>query len=86
VDTEPITGGVHALGPVPQPLGDLAPGEHVDVTVRYHLNLLPPPCQLIILGCVFEAEVAVDWFDALDVLHTPNQVRSAKAPLLPPPL
>jgi hypothetical protein len=86
--TVPLTGGVNALGPTPQPLGDLLPGEYEDVTVRYflHPHLLPPPCLLIILGCNFSARINVEWRDALDVLRTPNQVRGSAAPLLPPPL
>ncbi|MGH9136057.1 MAG: hypothetical protein ACRD0G_03295 [Acidimicrobiales bacterium] len=83
--TEPQTSGVTALGPVPQSLGDLLPGEFRDVTVRYQLGLLEP-CQLVILGCQFSARLDVEWLDALDVLRTPDQTRGATAPVLPPPL
>ena len=84
--TVPQTGGTVAMGPVPQDLGDLLPGESVLVVVRYQLNILPPPCQLVILGCNFSARVDVTWADALDVVSTPNETLGAKAPLLPPPL
>lgn len=86
VNTVPQTGGVTAMGPVPQSLGDLAPGEAIEVTVRYQLGVLPPPCQLIVLGCTFNSRIDVSWTDALDVASTPSLVVAAKAPNLPPPL
>jgi hypothetical protein len=87
-NTVPETPGVTAIGPVPQPLGDLMPDESELVTVRYfvHPSLSPPPCTLLLLGCQFQARVDVNWLDALDVLRTPNESLGVKAPLLPPPL
>lgn len=86
--TVPLTGGVSAMGPVPQTLGELAPGESAFVTVRYQfgLSLLPPPCLLIIIGCAFSSRIEVAWVDGLDIPSTPNETIGATAPLLPPPL
>lgn len=78
--------GVTPLGPVPQTLGDLAPGESTDVAVRYQFGLVQP-CALVILSCPFTTAVGVQWTDALDRPLAPVLGGLAtQAPNLPPPL
>lgn len=79
------TAGVTPLGPVPQPLGDLAAGDSEVVTVRYKLGTASP-CGLVVLSCNFATTVAVTLPDALDVVATPTAAVSVHAPSLPPPL
>jgi hypothetical protein len=77
--------GVQALGPTPQPLGDLAAGASRLVTVIYHLGLLAP-CTLVILHCNFNTTLSVTMPDALDVPATLSASVPVTAPSLPPPL
>lgn len=84
--TSSPTPGVTPLGPVPQALGDLAPGESTTVAVRYQLGLLQP-CQVVILNCPFVTNVGVQWTDALDRPSSPAvNGLATKAPDFPPPL
>jgi hypothetical protein len=85
VSTSSPTNDVQALGPQPQPLGDLLNGQSTFVTVRYHLGLLSP-CQAVILNCTFSTVVNLSSPDALDVPAAPSATLSATAPSVPPPL
>jgi hypothetical protein len=85
VSTSSPTNDVTALGPQPQPLGDLAAGQATQVTVRYRLGLLSP-CLAVILNCNFSSVVNVSLPDALDVPATPSATLPITAPVLPPPL
>jgi hypothetical protein len=85
VTTTSPTAGVTPLGPVPQPIGDLAAGQAATVTVRYQLGLLHP-CALVILGCQFDTNVQVALPDALDRVTSPSASAHVVAPTFPPPL
>lgn len=70
-------------------LGDLRVGEKHSkfFSIRFELGVAPgSPCELVILGCVFDSTVDVDMPDALDNPHTRSGTVSVEAPLLPPPL
>ena len=77
--------GVTALGPTPQPLGDLLAGDSVDVWVKYRLALLGPPCGLVVLDCDFDSTLTVSLPDALDTPATTTRTVAVTAPDLPPP-
>jgi hypothetical protein len=85
VSTSSPTNDVTALGPQPQPLGDLLAGQSTQVTVRYRLGLLSP-CTAVILNCNFTSMVNVALPDALDVPATSSATLPVTAPALPPPL
>lgn len=84
--TSSSTGGVTAMGPTPQVLGDLPAGQSTTFTVRYQLGLLSP-CALVILGCKFTTRVTATLPDALDK-GTPvtSPAIAVRAPDFPPPL
>ena len=77
--------GVTALGPTPQPLGDLLAGDSVEVWVKYRLALVGPPCALLVLNCHFTSTLTVSLPDALDTPATTTRTVAVTAPDLPPP-
>jgi hypothetical protein len=76
------------VGSFPRSLGDLASGEHTQVTLKWQLPLPAgnPPCGLVILDCEIDTTLGFTLPDALDVATTPSFTLPAKAPHLPPPL
>lgn len=77
--------GVHVVGGVPVPLGDLAPGESAVFSVRYRFDLLGP-CALILLGCRFNAGIRTSMVDGFDRPLTELDGVLVETPLLAPGL
>ena len=78
--------GAQPMANPPILLGDIPAGESRTFSTRHQLQLLGPPCFLVILGCNFQTTMTVNLPDALDQPHVLSDTVAAKAPLLPPPL
>ena len=85
----PFDTNTTALGPVPQSLGDLRVGESEIVRLRWQLPKPVagnPPCQTVILGCVFDSRLTFEMPDALDVVQANKSATvTYHAPNFPPP-
>jgi hypothetical protein len=79
--------GNSPLGTFPRPLGDLASGEDVEITVVWQLPLPASTsvCKLVILGCSIDTSLTMSAPDALDLPTTHSAAIKIKAPDLPPP-
>lgn len=75
------------LGGFPRPLGDLASGERVELTVVWQLPAPAayPPCKAVVLGCQIQTVLAFSTPDALDLPVASSWPIPVKAPNLPPP-
>lgn len=78
--------GIAAIEARPSVLGDLSPGESVDVTVRYRVGLRGARKGPLLIQRAFDGTVPVTVHDALDVEHALSLPVHVVAPLRPPAL